>query len=360
MLKLGGFRIHKWVSNNPEVLNVIPISERASELLDLDISDSTLHKTLGLCWSIKTDCCRFKVDLPTRPATKRGILSRIASLYEPLGFVAPFLLQPKRLLQRPCEKKFGWDECIDTAMETLWDCWQRDIQGVKTLGIPRCIMPTRFDSNKEEKCVLSLRPLQLAELRAAEYSLLQYVQQHAFPHLYNSLVGKSRSAETQNVNSTNSLRKLSPILLEGLIRVGGRLQNSGLSQSRKHPIILPSQQPVTHCLIKHYHELEGHMGISQAIAIMRQKFWVVKGTAAVKRLVHRCLSCKARSMKPAEQLMAPLPPCRLGPDYAFATTDVDYFGPFFVRDGRESRKRYGCSFSWLKTSALRGRSLLID
>ncbi|GAA53116.1 hypothetical protein CLF_109567, partial [Clonorchis sinensis] len=105
------------------------------------------------------------------------------------------------------------------------------------------------------------------------------------------------------------------------------------------------------------------MGTSHVLATMRQKFWVVKGTAAVKRLVHRCLSCKARSMKPAEQLMAPLPPCRVDPDYAFAATGVDYFGPFFVRDGRQSRKRYGCIFSCLKTRTLHievAHSLSID
>ncbi|TGZ49540.1 hypothetical protein CRM22_010907, partial [Opisthorchis felineus] len=59
-LSLGGARLQKWANNSPEVLNVIPISERACRLVDFNISDSSLHNTLGLYWSIKPECFRYK------------------------------------------------------------------------------------------------------------------------------------------------------------------------------------------------------------------------------------------------------------------------------------------------------------
>ncbi|GAA41167.1 hypothetical protein CLF_112903 [Clonorchis sinensis] len=141
MLSMGGSRLHKWVGNSPEVPNIIRINERASDLVDLDTSDSSLHKTLGLWWFIKTECSRYKVDLLEHPATKSGIPSCIASLHDPVRFVTPVLLQHKRLRERKC----GCDECIDTVKEGLWYCWQCDIQRVEALEIPQSIMPIEFD-----------------------------------------------------------------------------------------------------------------------------------------------------------------------------------------------------------------------
>ena len=105
LLSLGGFRLHKWNSNSEEVMKHISVGERSSNLIHLDTRDVGLQKTLGLCWFTQSDCFRFLVNLPQRPATKRGILSCVASLYDPLGFVAPLLLLPKRLLQDLCKRK---------------------------------------------------------------------------------------------------------------------------------------------------------------------------------------------------------------------------------------------------------------
>ncbi|GFU42718.1 hypothetical protein TNCV_3139181 [Trichonephila clavipes] len=47
------------------------------------------------------------------------------------------------------------------------------------------------------------------------------------------------------------LRSLHPFIDEhGLVRVGGRLQNSQLQFNSKHPIILPSQHSISELLIK--------------------------------------------------------------------------------------------------------------
>ncbi|GAA48996.1 WDFY family member 4, partial [Clonorchis sinensis] len=60
--------------------------------------------------------------------TKRGILSCAASLYDPLGYVAPLLLQPKQLLQELCRSKCGWDEEVNQTIQDAWKKWRNDIQ----------------------------------------------------------------------------------------------------------------------------------------------------------------------------------------------------------------------------------------
>ncbi|XP_043088612.1 uncharacterized protein LOC122334667 [Puntigrus tetrazona] len=69
-----------------------------------------LERALGIHWHVDSDNFRFSVDLKDQPATRRGILSTVASLYDPLGFIAPFLLSGKLVLQEMCRNGTGWDD----------------------------------------------------------------------------------------------------------------------------------------------------------------------------------------------------------------------------------------------------------
>jgi len=51
----------------------------------------------------------FAVDLKNKSVTRRGLLSVISSLFDPLGFVAP-VVKARILLQRLCKQHCGWDE----------------------------------------------------------------------------------------------------------------------------------------------------------------------------------------------------------------------------------------------------------
>jgi hypothetical protein len=46
------------------------------------------------------------------PETRRKFLSLIASVFDPMGFIAPFLLRPKKAFQRLCNLKLGWDNRV--------------------------------------------------------------------------------------------------------------------------------------------------------------------------------------------------------------------------------------------------------
>ena len=104
LLACGGFNLTKWSSSSINVLDSIPQSERSKELMNINIQDDALpvERTLGLEWNIESDAFRFKINKKERPATWRGILSIISSIFDPLGFVAPFVLPAKRILQISC------------------------------------------------------------------------------------------------------------------------------------------------------------------------------------------------------------------------------------------------------------------
>lgn len=52
------------------------------------------------------------------PFTRRGVLSTIASVFDPLGFVAPFILVGKKILQQLCFDKINWDDPLPSDLHS--------------------------------------------------------------------------------------------------------------------------------------------------------------------------------------------------------------------------------------------------
>ena len=91
----------------------------------------------------------------------------------------------------------------------------------------------------------------------------------------------------------------------------------------------------------------------QLLATLREKFWILKGGVAVKRITSKCIRCKRISPRLGNQIMAPLPSVRVDAgDHPFTYVGVDYFGPILVKRGRTMEKRYGCLFTCLKIRAV--------
>ena len=109
-LELGGFLLTIWVSNRKEVLAIILKKKRAASVVDIDCEQQPLERTLGIQWNVESDEFGFKIMKKDKPSTTRGILSIVSSVYDPLGFAAPFILTAKMILQGLCRKTIGWDD----------------------------------------------------------------------------------------------------------------------------------------------------------------------------------------------------------------------------------------------------------
>ena len=102
----------------------------------------------------------------------------------------------------------------------------------------------RFLSNL--RCKLQNQPLHLdpylntSELQTSEHHLFSRAQARSFTHEL------SRIRENKSIKTPSTLSSLSPFLGDGgLLRVGGRLSNSNLSHSQKHPPILSGKDHLT-------------------------------------------------------------------------------------------------------------------
>ena len=146
MSSKGGFPLVKVISNSKDILDTIPCASRAKSIKSLDLQKDPLptERALGVQWCIENDCFGFKVNLKATKETRRGILSSVASIYDPLGMAAPFLLRGRQLLQKLCAENKGWDDCLSEEQSRKWKQWRDELQQLTTIFMPRCFKPFGF------------------------------------------------------------------------------------------------------------------------------------------------------------------------------------------------------------------------
>lgn len=217
-----------------------------------------------------------------------------------------------------------------------------------------CQVPTN-NERPDEPTGAGVRPLTVSELQNAKKCVLRYIQRECFPDEVASLKSTSSNSPSKVVvKKSSKLAALSPFMGDdGLLRVGGRLERAEISFDAKHPIIIPSKHHVVGILIRHYHEREGHSGTRAVLAAIQQDFWILQGRSRIRYIVDQCMICRKKYSSPCEQIMASLPSPRVTAfERPFASTGVDYFGPFLIKQGRSQVKRYGCIFTCLAMRAI--------
>ena len=143
VLKLGGFRLTKFSSNVHEAISVIPTEDRLSGYKV--IADLNESKVLGMRWDVQNDGFRYDVIINNMEVvTRREMLSNVASIYDPLGLVAPIVLEGKLLFQEATRLGLSWDDHIPASLATRWRLWMISMRGLSGLFFPRCLVPTRL------------------------------------------------------------------------------------------------------------------------------------------------------------------------------------------------------------------------
>ena len=150
LCKKGDFRLHKIISNSKEVIEAIPLEERAKGIQDLDPTRDSLpiERALGVQWCVESDTLKFRIELADCPSTRRGILSAVSSVFDPLGVLVPFVLIGKRILQELCRDGVNWDDKIPDDLLSRWERWRNDAAHLAKLSIPRCYAPVDFGEIK--------------------------------------------------------------------------------------------------------------------------------------------------------------------------------------------------------------------
>ncbi|XP_064639531.1 uncharacterized protein LOC135495055 [Lineus longissimus] len=83
-----------------------------------------------------------------KPLTRRGLLSVISSVYDPLGLVSPFVLKGKKILKNLCETGAVWDAPTPDDIRREWERWIADLKDLADVSIPRCYKGDEFGELK--------------------------------------------------------------------------------------------------------------------------------------------------------------------------------------------------------------------
>uniref|UniRef100_A0A1B6KZV2 Integrase catalytic domain-containing protein n=1 Tax=Graphocephala atropunctata TaxID=36148 RepID=A0A1B6KZV2_9HEMI len=564
LLSLGGFELRKWVSNCPNLLQDLPPAHQESPVF-LQPSSDPLFSILGIHWSPVTDCFKYDFNFSCDAPTKRQVLSLIARIYDPCGFLSPCIMTAKRLMQLLWTSGVSWDEPLNSELSLQWNDFVKDLTAITELSIPRAVMLphvsaceligfsdaseagyaavvylrcvnsdndvritqiisktraaplkkvtlprlelcaahllaqlvsyvntqyenvltidsitlwcdstvalswihtlpyrlktyvanrvaqiqellpshcwrhvsgsdnpadcasrglrpselvhhplwwqgpawlqlpapewpassfspidlqsldevkstplsvfiatpqpqwdllSRFSSWKTLLHVMAylLRfashsrrqenhqgPLSVAELQAAQLRIFKVVQQDVF--------ADDIAALRNNKTCSTRLQRLAPFLdADGLLRVGGRLKHSELSDEARHPCLLPKTHHVTDLFIDHIHLQHLHSGVQLTMSLLAQYVWILSARTTVRSRIFKCMVCFKLRPKPVFPLMGDLPKARVTPARPFMSTGIDYGGPFTIKvhNLRSIRhiKAYICIFICLVTKAV--------
>lgn len=144
----------------------------------------------------------------------------------------------------------------------------------------------------------------LAEMKTAEREILMSLQRKFFPKELKQLSKCGQADRTKLVNKSSSISRLDPILKDGLLLVGGHTR---IETEARNPIILPKESHIVDLIVRNCHEIFGDVSREHVLSLLREKFWLVKGQATVRRVLNACFSCRKRNQLPMTQKMADLP-----------------------------------------------------
>ncbi|UYV63001.1 hypothetical protein LAZ67_2002800 [Cordylochernes scorpioides] len=118
VLGSGGFVLRKWVSNETSIIEDLPLLLRGKgEVMEFNRKESGVN-VLGIQWDPSYDT--LIISCKSGPAdikSKRQIVSAIARIYDPCGWLSPTTVVLKLLLQELWKLKLGWDEDIPASIQ---------------------------------------------------------------------------------------------------------------------------------------------------------------------------------------------------------------------------------------------------
>ncbi|XP_074040758.1 uncharacterized protein [Leptinotarsa decemlineata] len=154
--KEANFDMVKWISNSNEVMQSIPENLRTNSQVDVKLDSKMLERVLGISWSPTTDDFVFILNMKKIPdeichvekvPTKRKVLRTVMSVFDPLGFLAPLMMNDGILIQNIWRSHIDWDQITEELFYT-WLKWLTQLKHYTPVTINRCYFPNSTLINK--------------------------------------------------------------------------------------------------------------------------------------------------------------------------------------------------------------------
>lgn len=114
----SGLQLKKWASNNPDLMSHLPAKDCSRDPLTFDQDDAS--QVLGMRWNYGKDYFSFAISNFKMIPTKRGVLSMIARIFDPLGLLIPSTFYAKAIMQRVWLAHIGWYDQLPPDLAEEW------------------------------------------------------------------------------------------------------------------------------------------------------------------------------------------------------------------------------------------------
>ena len=142
------FNLTGFQSNCRGLLRNLPQDKLKTTLVDFDASEleSLVTKLLGMCWDPLADTFTFKLRLDdllvkmlegNYVPTKREVLKTLMRIFDPLGFIAHYLIRGRILLQGIWREGTEWDQPISSTSHRNWLEFILQLRNIEKIKIPR-------------------------------------------------------------------------------------------------------------------------------------------------------------------------------------------------------------------------------
>ena len=129
-MQIATFDLHKWYSSARELESYNTVEREETETFakqQLEVSNRDQASILGLPWNKEADTIGVNFPSDKTESTKRGILGKVAKIYDPLGLVAPVTLTGKLLYRDVCNAKLGWNTKLPFELSRKLMKWEESL-----------------------------------------------------------------------------------------------------------------------------------------------------------------------------------------------------------------------------------------
>ncbi|XP_031343077.1 uncharacterized protein LOC116170714 [Photinus pyralis] len=130
--------LRKWNSNDVSLRKLMKREENVNA-----------KKVLGILWyhnddELAVDITSVLYEIDNKSITKRGVLQIVSKIYDPLGFMSPFLVRANKiLLQEIWKLKVDWDSTTPDNITNEWLRWCFELKSLKHFSFTRCALEDR-------------------------------------------------------------------------------------------------------------------------------------------------------------------------------------------------------------------------
>ncbi|XP_071944673.1 uncharacterized protein [Antedon mediterranea] len=139
VLSMAGFNVRQWASNKPEVLKGLPEEALSScTILEFQQDTNEAEPMLGMRWDTGSDSLTYRQNHDHQDVvTMRYIYRTLARQYDPIGFLVPFLIRGKLIVQDLWNMdNIDWDrEITNSEIRASWVQWEDELKYIDQVNI---------------------------------------------------------------------------------------------------------------------------------------------------------------------------------------------------------------------------------